>query len=63
MNLSTLCRRTLLACGLVLLGITSALAADWPRQVTDSRGAHTLESQTTAHRLHQRHPHRILTGD
>lgn len=45
MNLSTLCRRTLLACGLVLLGITSALAADWPRQVTDSRGAHTLESK------------------
>ncbi|HHG8775440.1 TPA: Fe2+-enterobactin ABC transporter substrate-binding protein [Raoultella planticola] len=45
MNLSTLCRRTLLACGLALLGITSALAADWPRQVTDSRGTHTLESK------------------
>ena len=27
------------------LGITSALAADWPRQIVDSRGTHTLESQ------------------
>ncbi|MXF45217.1 Fe2+-enterobactin ABC transporter substrate-binding protein [Raoultella sp. Lac2] len=45
MNLSTLCRRTLLACGLALLAMTSALAADWPRQVTDSRGEHTLESK------------------
>lgn len=24
---------------------SSALAADWPRQITDSRGPHTLESQ------------------
>nr|VUD35058.1 Ferric enterobactin-binding periplasmic protein FepB [Raoultella sp. NCTC 9187] len=40
MNFSTLCRRTLLACGLAYLGITSAFAADWPRQITDSRGAH-----------------------
>lgn len=36
-------RNTLLFSGLCLLGLTSALAADWPRQVTDSRGAHTLE--------------------
>ncbi|MCI1031023.1 iron complex transport system substrate-binding protein [Raoultella sp. BIGb0149] len=45
MNFSTLCRRTLLACGLAYLGITSAFAADWPRQITDSRGAHTLEQR------------------
>ncbi|MGE0971437.1 Fe2+-enterobactin ABC transporter substrate-binding protein [Klebsiella sp. WOUb02] len=43
MNFSTLCRRTLLACGLACLGMTSAFAADWPRQIADSRGAHTLE--------------------
>lgn len=45
MNFATFCRRTLLASGLCLLGITSALAADWPRQIADSRGTHTLESQ------------------
>lgn len=45
MNFATFCRRTLLASGLCLLGITSALAADWPRQIVDSRGTHTLESQ------------------
>jgi ABC-type Fe2+-enterobactin transport system substrate-binding protein len=31
-----------------VLGITSAQAADWPRQVTDSRGVHTLESKPCA---------------
>ncbi|MFP2466836.1 Fe2+-enterobactin ABC transporter substrate-binding protein [Pseudescherichia vulneris] len=36
-------RHTLLISGLYLLGLTSAVAADWPRQVTDSRGIHTLE--------------------
>lgn len=36
-------RHTLLISGLCLLGLTSAVAADWPRQVTDSRGSHTLE--------------------
>ncbi len=45
MNFATFCRRTLLASGLCLLGINSALAADWPRQIVDSRGPHTLESQ------------------
>ena len=45
MNFSTFCRRTLLASGLAIFGISSALAADWPRQITDSRGSHTLESQ------------------
>ena len=45
MNFSTFCRRTLLASGLAIFGISSALAADWPRQITDSRGPHPLESQ------------------
>lgn len=45
MNFSTFCRRTLLASGLAIFGISSALAADWPRQITDRRGSHTLESQ------------------
>ena len=45
MNFSTFCRRTLLASGLAILGMSSALAADWPRQITDSRGPHKLESQ------------------
>ena len=45
MNFSTFCRRTLLASGLAIFGMSSALAADWPRQITDSRGTHTLESQ------------------
>jgi iron complex transport system substrate-binding protein len=44
-NFSTFCRHTLLASGLAILGISSALAADWPRQITDSRSTHTLESQ------------------
>jgi len=39
------CRNTLLLIGLLLSGLTSALAADWPRQVTDSHGTHTLESK------------------
>lgn len=45
MNLSTFCRRTLLACGLTIFGMSSVLAADWPRQITDSHGVHTLESK------------------
>jgi len=36
-------RNTLLFSVLFLFGITSSLAADWPREVTDSRGAHQLE--------------------
>ncbi|WP_052250248.1 Fe2+-enterobactin ABC transporter substrate-binding protein [Enterobacter sp. Bisph1] len=31
--------------GIFVLGITSASAAEWPRQITDSRGSHTLTSQ------------------
>lgn len=37
------CRTVLLLAGLSLSGISSGHAADWPRQVTDSRGTHTLE--------------------
>jgi iron complex transport system substrate-binding protein len=38
-------RNPLLLLSLFVLGLTSAAAADWPRQVTDSRGVHTLESK------------------
>jgi len=31
--------------GIFVLGLTSAMAADWPRQVTDSKGTHTLEQK------------------
>lgn len=41
------CRNAFLLTGLFVLGLTSATAADWPRQVTDSRGVHTLESKPT----------------
>ena len=40
-------RNPLLLLSLFVLGLTSAAAADWPRQVTDSRGVHTLESNPT----------------
>ncbi|EOG5744868.1 Fe2+-enterobactin ABC transporter substrate-binding protein [Enterobacter roggenkampii] len=40
-------RNHLLLLSLFVLGLTSAAAADWPRQVTDSRGVHTLESKPT----------------
>jgi iron complex transport system substrate-binding protein len=40
-------RNTLLLPGLFVLGLASAIAADWPRQVTDSRGVHTLERKPT----------------
>lgn len=45
MNFSSFYRRGALAGMLLFLGITSAQAADWPRQVTDSYGTHTLPSQ------------------
>lgn len=40
-------RNPLLLLSLFVLGLTSAAAADWPRQVTDSRGVHALESKPT----------------
>ena len=47
MKLPAVCRNAFLLTGLFVLGLTSATAADWPRQVTDSRGVHTLESKPT----------------
>lgn len=45
MRLAPLYRKALFLTGLLLSGISAVQAADWPRQVTDSRGSHTLESQ------------------
>lgn len=47
MKFSALCRNALLFTGLVVLGLNAATAADWPREVTDARGVHTLESKPT----------------
>lgn len=47
MKLATLSRNALLLAGILISGITSPFAADWPRQVTDSRGEHTLEHKPT----------------
>lgn len=47
MKFSAVCRNALLFVGLFVLGVTSATAADWPRQVTDNRGIHLLESKPT----------------
>ncbi len=47
MKIAAVCRNALLLTGLFVLGLTSAAADDWPRQVTDSRGVHTLESKPT----------------
>ncbi|MFY2738869.1 Fe2+-enterobactin ABC transporter substrate-binding protein [Pseudocitrobacter faecalis] len=43
MNFPTLPHKLLLLCFVSLLGLSSASAADWPRQVSDSRGTITLE--------------------
>lgn len=45
MNFLALRRSSLLFCLLSFLGLSSASAADWPRQISDSRGTQTLESQ------------------
>jgi len=42
---SFLFRKPLVMLGIFVLGLTSAIAADWPRQVTDSRGTHQLDSK------------------
>jgi ABC-type Fe2+-enterobactin transport system, periplasmic component len=42
-NFSSLYRTTLLVGLFSVLGLSSAIAADWPRQISDSRGTHTLE--------------------
>lgn len=43
MTLPLICRKPLVMLGIFVLGLTSAMAADWPRQVTDSKGSQTLE--------------------
>lgn len=43
MNFHSLTRNALLTLCLFLFGVTSALAADWPRQIADSRGTQTLD--------------------
>ncbi len=63
MNFFSFCRRGALTGMLLLLGITSAQAADWPRQVTDSYGTHTLPESAAAHCLHQRDAYRFAAGD
>ncbi|PRW43404.1 ferrienterobactin-binding periplasmic protein [Enterobacter roggenkampii] len=47
MKFPAVLRNPLLLLSLFVLGLTSAAAADWPRQVTDSRGVHTLEHKPT----------------
>ena len=39
------CRKHVMLLGIFVLGLNSSLAADWPRQVTDSRGTHQLDSK------------------
>ena len=58
MNFFSFCRRGALTGMLLLLGITSAQAADWPRQVTDSYGTHTLPSQPLLSLIHISEPTR-----
>lgn len=45
MTLPSIYRKALVMLGIIVLGLTSAQAADWPRQVTDSKGSHTLEQK------------------
>lgn len=45
MKCSFLRCKPLVFLGIFVLGITSAMAAEWPRQVTDSRGTHTLPTK------------------
>ncbi|MGL5968285.1 MAG: Fe2+-enterobactin ABC transporter substrate-binding protein [Kluyvera sp.] len=47
MNFTALWRSVALLAGFSVLGLSSSYAADWPRQITDSRGVHTLEHQPT----------------
>ncbi len=58
MRLARSTRNALLLTGLLLSGIAAVQAADWPRQVIDSRGTHTTGKPAAAYCFHQRH----LTG-
>ncbi|GHM52343.1 hypothetical protein ECZU51_10130 [Escherichia coli] len=62
MRLAPLYRNALLLTGLLLSGIAAVQAADWPRQITDSRGTHTGKP-AAAYCFHQRHPDRLTAGD
>ncbi|HDS1234838.1 Fe2+-enterobactin ABC transporter substrate-binding protein [Pluralibacter gergoviae] len=42
MKLTTFLRNTLLIIAIAVSGLNSALSANWPRQITDARGSHTL---------------------
>lgn len=43
MRLPFFCRKALIMLGIFVFGLSAATAADWPRQVTDSKGSHTLD--------------------
>lgn len=45
MKFPAVVRHALLIAGFCALGLSSTQAADWPRQVTDSRGVHILDHQ------------------
>lgn len=47
MNFTALWRTVALFAGFSVLGLSSAHAADWPRQITDSHGVHTLQQKPT----------------
>lgn len=44
MRFPPICRAAFVM-AMLIAGLNAALAADWPRQVTDSRGSHTLDSK------------------
>lgn len=43
MKIPPFLRNTLLIAAIALSGINAAFSANWPRQITDARGSHTLE--------------------
>lgn len=45
MTFRSFCHQVVLISAFLISGLNSAQAADWPRQVTDSRGTHTLEQK------------------
>lgn len=47
MKIAAVCRNALLLTGLFVFRTNLSPRRDWPRQVTDSRGVHTLESKPT----------------
>lgn len=45
MRFSFLCLKPMLLMSIFVLGLNAAQAAQWPRQITDSRGTHTIASK------------------